>query len=171
MENIQNMLKSYLFSLLSTLKNSFVSAASVFTAFLAPIGDMLTFVCALIIIDFITGVTAAKYRGEVRSSAKMIKSAYKMFFYTSLLMMMHYFDFLTEKTFKPNLLNVVIGENGIEAFNHFKFLAALSFLLIIRELKSIDENWNHIFGWSIINTVVVYYDKLINIISLFKSKK
>jgi len=171
MENTLNMLKSYLFSLLSTLKNSLISALSVFTAFLAPIGDLLSFVCILIVIDFITGVTAAKYKGEIRSSAKMIKSAYKMFFYTSLLMIMHFFDYLTDKTFKPNLLNVILSQEGVETFSQFKFLAALAFLLIIRELKSIDENWNHIFGWSFINTAMSVYDKLINLISLLKTKK
>lgn len=171
MENTLNMLKSYLFSLLSTLKNSLISALSVFTAFLAPIGDLLSFVCILIVIDFITGVTAAKYKGEIRSSAKMIKSAYKMFFYTSLLMIMHFFDYLTDKTFKPNLLNVILGQEGVETFSQFKFLAALAFLLIIRELKSIDENWNHMFGWSFINTAMSVYDKLINLISLLKTKK
>lgn len=171
MENTLDMLKSYLFSLFTTLKNSFISAASVFTAFVAPIGDLLFFVCFLILIDFITGVTAAKYKGEIRTSGKMIKSAYKMFFYTSLLMVMHSFDHFVEMNFKPNLLNVIVGDEGVETVNQFKFLAALAFLLIVRELKSIDENWNFIFGWSFINHATVIYDKVINIITLIKSKK
>lgn len=165
------MLKSYLIPLLTTLKNSFISAASVFTAFIAPIGDLLLFVSLLIIADFITGVTAAKYRDEVRTSAKMIKSVYKMSFYIIALIGMQLFDNLTKSLFHPHLLNIIIGTENASTLAEFKFLAALSFIIIIRELKSIDENWQTIFGWSFINTSTVLYDKIISLISLLKLKK
>lgn len=165
------MLKSYFWSLLTTLKNSFIAAASVFTAFVAPIGDLLLFVSLLIIADFITGVTAAKYRGEIRSSAKMIKSVYKMLFYIIALMGMQLFDGFTKSLFNPHLLTIILGSESATTLAEFKFLAAMSFIIIIRELKSIDENWNTIFGWGFINTGTIMYNKIISIISLLKASK
>ena len=84
--NTLKMIKAYFFSLLSMLNSSLVSAITVLTAFIAPIGDLLSFVAFLVVVDFISGVVAAKYRGEVRESAKMVKSVYKMFFYIIVLM-------------------------------------------------------------------------------------
>lgn len=166
----QDMIKSYFISLLASLKNSFIAAASVFSAFVAPIGDLLGFVSILIIADFITGVIAAKYKGEVRSSAKMMRSVYKMLFYTLALMLMQMFDGFTKTLFKPHLISLVLDTNSIETLNEFKFLAALAFIIVIRELKSIDENWQHIFGWSFISYGVNIYDSVISILLKLKNK-
>lgn len=171
MENIQNMLKTYLWPLLASLKNSFISAASIFTAFVAPLGDLLTFVSLLILLDFITGVTAAKHRGEVRNSIKMMKSVWKMTFYICTLLLMQFFDNLTATLFQPHLISIILGPENAATLAEFKFLAALSFVVIIRELKSIDENWTTIFGWSFISTGTLLYDQFLNLISLLKTKK
>ena len=171
MDTLQNMLKYYILSLFNTLKNSFIAAASVFTAFVAPMGDVLIFVSLLIIADFVSGVTAAKYRGEQRSSIKMIRSVYKMLFYSFALVFMQLFDNLTKSLFQPHLVNVILGPENAETLTEFKFLAALSFIIIVRELKSIDENWTTIFGWGFIDTGVKLYTKLTSLISLIKLKK
>lgn len=171
MENIQNMLKTYLWPLLATLKNSFISAASIFTAFVAPLGDLLTFVSLLILLDFISGVIAAKHRGEVRSSIKMMKSVWKMTFYICTLILMQSFDNLTKTLFHPHLISVILGPDNAATLAEFKFLAALSFIVIVRELKSIDENWGTIFGWSFISSGTTLYYQILSLISLFKLKK
>lgn len=171
MTNIQDMLKTYFMALLAVLKNSFIAAATVFSAFVAPIQDLLTFVSLLIVLDFITGVTAAKYRGEVRQSTKMMKSVYKMLFYIGGLMMAQLFDRHMRDLFTPHLFKTFIDADSAETLLQFKFLAALSFIISIRELKSVDENWESIFGWSFIKTGFVAYDKIISLISLFKTKK
>lgn len=171
MENIQNMLKTYFLSLLASLKNSFIAAASVFIAFVAPLGDLLSFISLVILLDFITGVIAAKYRGEIRSSIEMMKSVWKMTFYICTLMLMQLFDNLTKTLFEPHLLSIIIGQEHASTLAEFKFLAALSFIIIVRELKSIDENWGTIFGWSFISTGTILYQHLTSIISIFKLKK
>lgn len=171
MENIQNMLKTYLLPLLASLKDSFIAAASIFTAFVAPLGDLLSFVSLLILLDFISGVIAAKYRGEVRSSIKMMKSVWKMAFYICTLMLMQFFDQLTKTLFQPHLISIILGSEQSATLAEFKFLAALSFIIVVRELKSIDENWMTIFGWSFISTGTMLYQQIFSLISLFKSKK
>ena len=171
MNFIKHMLHTYLWPLVASLKNSFIAAVSVFTAFVAPLGDLLTFVSLLIILDFITGVIAATYRGEVRSSVKMMKSVWKMCFYIGSLILMHYFDSLNNTLFNPHLITVVIGATNAATLLQFKFIAALSFIIIVRELKSIDENWTTIFGWSFISTATSLYEQIFSVISLFKLKK
>jgi phage-related holin len=171
MEDYQNMLKNYLLPLLATAKNSIIAALSVFTAFVAPMGDLLFFVSLLIVSDFVTGVVAAKHRGEIRSSAKMIKSVYKMIFYFTALIAMQLFDQLTAKHFHPHFINILIGHDNAQTLSEFKFLAALAFIIIMRELKSIDENWSTIFGWSFIATGMIVYDKLLTTLTSLKKLK
>jgi phage-related holin len=165
------MFKTYFISLIATLKHWFVFLASVFCAFLAPIGDLLYFVSLLVIADFITGVVAAKYRNQKRESIKMARSIYKIVFYLIALMMAQLFDNQFQSLFRPHLLSVVVDEQSSQSLIEFKFLAALSFIIIVRELKSIDENWESIFNWGFGTTVSKLYEGVTSILSLIKSKK
>lgn len=165
------MFKTYFLSLIATLKNWFVLLASVISAFLAPIGDLLYFVSLIVLIDFITGVIAAKYRNQKRESIKMMRSVYKIVFYMSALIMAQLFDNQFQKLFHPHLLAVLVDEQSSSSLLQFKFLAGLSFVIIVRELKSIDENWESIFNWGFGQTISKIYDNVMSIVSLIKSKK
>lgn len=171
MKNILQMFKTYFLSLLATLKHWFIAAASVFTAFVGPIGDLIYFVSLLVVIDFVSGVTAAHYRGEVRQSSKMVKSVYKIIFYMLALLMAQLFDAQMHSLINPHLTSIFLDADSMENLTKFKFLAALSFIIIIRELKSIDENWGAIFSWSFISTGTLLYNQFISFISLLKPKK
>lgn len=165
------MFKTYFLSLLTTLKNWAISSLAVFTAFVGPIGDLLFFVVFLTLVDFATGITAAKYRGETRESSKMAKSIYKFVFYTIALLTAHLFDTYVQNLINPHLIAVFIDESSMTTLMEFKFLAALSLIIVAREAKSIDENWQTIFGWGFISSGYKLYDKVISVLSLLKNLK
>jgi len=161
----------YLFALLKTLKSSLVAALTVFSAFLAPIGDLLFFVSALVLVDFTTGVIAATYRDELRESKKMMRSVYKFGLYMLVLIVAHLFDRTTSQMFQSQILSLFLGPDSLETISRFKFFAAIAFIIVIREMKSIDENWGSIFSWSFIRTGTVLYENIMKLIDIIKSIK
>lgn len=157
-------MKFYILGLLKYLKSSLVASFTVLTAFLAPIGDLLMFVSILIVADFITGIIAAKYRGQPRTSAKMFDSAIKFASYMGLIIIGYVFDEYAVNLFKTqlfdHLLSFIFSQENIEQLFKFKLVAAISFIIVVREFKSIDENWYSIRGWSFIDTTIKIFNKI-----------
>lgn len=115
------------------LKASLLSMAAIF----APIQSLLMTTGIMIFIDFITGVLAAKKRGEPITSAGFRRSLTKIFVYEAALML----AFLAE-TYMSDILPFV------------KMAAAM---ISIVELKSIYENLNGISGEDLLKGLI---DKL-----------
>lgn len=115
------------------LKASLLSMAAIFT----PIQSLLMTTGIMIFIDFITGVLAAKKRGEPITSAGFRRSLTKIFVYEAALML----AFLAE-TYMSDILPFV------------KMAAAM---ISIVELKSIYENLNGISGEDLLKGLI---DKL-----------
>lgn len=149
-------MKFYFISLLETLKNSLITGLSIFMAFIAPIGDLLFFITLLVASDFVTGIIAAKHKGELRTSTKMFNSIVKTFSYFGVLIVGFLFDKLTVNVFKTqlfeNMLSIFLTQDSIDTIFKFKLAALVSFIIIVREFKSIDENWYVIRGWSFFET-------------------
>lgn len=106
-------------------------------AIFAPIQSLLMTTGIMIFIDFITGVLAAKKRGEPITSAGFRRSLTKIFVYEAALML----AFLAE-TYMSDILPFV------------KMAAAM---ISIVELKSIYENLNGISGEDLLKGLI---DKL-----------
>lgn len=108
-----------------------LSAVSVF----APIKATIATVAILILADFITGVLAARKRGEIISSAAMRRSITKIFIYELCLCCAFLFEhYITE-----------------EAIPATKMVASLISLV---EIKSILENSDTINGASVFKSLV-----------------
>lgn len=168
-------MKFYILGLLKTLKSSLISALSIILAFLAPIGDLLVFITILVLMDFITGIVAAKYRGEVRTSNKMFNSYIKLVSYFGILLIGILFDEFAMKVFKTqmfdHILSFFLSGESIETLFKFKLVALVSFIIVVREFKSIDENWYTIRGWSFISTTVIIFEKIKTISNLILELK
>ena len=146
----------YLFGLFNSLKSSLIAALMTITAFLAPIGDLLMFMSLMVVADFVTGVIAAKYKGQVRSSSRMFNSVIKLTTYLGVITFAFIFDERVASLFHTQLFNNILSffleKDSIEMLTKFKLAAAVSFIMLIREAKSIDENWYAIRGWSFLDT-------------------
>lgn len=112
------------------------SIFAVVIAFFAPIHQLMFLTGVLLVIDFITGIWAAKKRGEPITSKAMKRSVNKFLAYQLLLIT----AFIIQDYFTVNL--------GIP------FVKLCSSLLGLTELKSIAENLKFITGLDILKVLV-----------------
>ena len=103
-------------------------------AFLAPIQTLLCVVFVLVLLDFITGVWAAKKRGEAIKSAAMRRSVSKLFVYEFALL-------------GGLLIQTLVGQS-IPVVN------LIAGMIGLVEGKSLLENLNVIYGGDLFKSVL-----------------
>lgn len=112
------------------LKQNVLLVLLAIIAFFAPTGEWLLFVGFLVVCDMITGIIAAKRTGIAISSKRMSDTVFKFIAYGIAILISHYVSFIF--------------------FPEFPAMQAVSALIASVELKSIDENFEKIFGRSIL---------------------
>lgn len=108
--------------------------ASLFGALL-PVAPIIYTLTLVIFADFIFGICRAKKMKETITSRKMSQSLPKILLYNSIILVLYFVD--------KEVLNTGIGLEKLGAS-----------LMIIMEMKSIDESFNLIFGYSLWNRLV-----------------
>lgn len=150
----------FLQSLLSQLKDPLIVFFTTLGLFLAPIAELIFAAILFSFLDFITALAAAHKKNVPITSEKMGNTFPKIILYSLTIIFVHYLDeFLVHKVkigFLDHLLRLFIGEERIASLNHIKLTAAVAFLILLREMKSIDENWQSFFGWSFWKTITEY---------------
>lgn len=121
-----------------------IELATVIGAFFMPITGALLLVTSMILLDFITGLMKVKKKGEKRTSAGYKRTLFKWAAYMLVIMIAHGIDVT---------MNVPIDASAL-------VMTGLCYV----ELKSIDENWEVIYGYSI-------FKKLIDIIKPKKDER
>ena len=104
-------------------------------AIIAPIKTLILTLTMLIVVDFIFGIYRAFRKGEPITSRKMSQSLPKILLYNIVIIVLYYTDHYVLQT-------------GMQ----LEKLAAA--LICLVELKSIDESWTTVFGWSIWTKVI-----------------
>ena len=117
------------------LKSYLVKAGVVLVAILAPIQATLLTTLALVVCDMITGIIAARKRGEKITSAKMRNTLSKLLIYEMLVIISYFTQiYLLSNAFPvTNLITGIIG---------------------MTELKSCLENSESILGSSLFDSIV-----------------
>ncbi len=115
---------------MNRIKEFFSYMAVSFFSTLAPIKPISLTLVGLIIADFLFGIYRAKKQGETITSRKMSRSIAKILFYNIVILILFY-------------TNLYIFETGLP----LEKLGAG--LICLVELRSIDESWQIIFGYSL----------------------
>jgi hypothetical protein len=102
---------------------------------LLPVAPIIYTLTLVIFADFIFGICRAKKMKETITSRKMSQSLPKILLYNSIILVLYFVD--------KEVLNTGIGLEKLGAS-----------LMIIMEMKSIDESFNTIFGYSLWNRLV-----------------
>lgn len=110
---------------------------------LTPIKEISLTLVLLILTDFLFGIYRAKRQGEEITSRKMSKSVVKILFYNIVILLLYY-------------TNNYIFETGLP----LEKMAAS--LICLVELRSIDESWKIIYGWSLWGRLSEMVDKGVN---------
>lgn len=107
-------------------------------AFLSPITSLLGFAGGLIAVDLFTGIWASRVRGEKFDSKKLRKSYAKCIIYP---------------------LGIIIGYTCEKFHPEIPFVKGASFLLIVIEGKSFEENASTILGYSLMKYIRTFVFK------------
>lgn len=143
--------------LLSQLKDPLIVFFTTIGLFLAPIAELIFAAILFALLDFITAIAAAYKRNVPVTSEKMGNTFPKIILYSLTIIFVHYLDvFLIHQVrigFIDHILRLFMDDSRIDSLDHVRLTAAVSFLIIVREMKSIDENWQTFFGWSFWKTI------------------
>jgi len=142
------------------LKDPFIVFFTTIGIFLGPITELVIATILFAILDLLTAVVAAYKRGIPVTSAKIGDTFPKIIMYSMAIIFVHYLDTYVVHTvrigFIDFFLKLFMDQENIVALNTAKLTSAVAFLIVIREMKSIDENWKLSFGWNFWGTIKSY---------------
>lgn len=146
---------TYLTKVLAGCKNLVIAFFSVIANFLFPIQGLIFLAIALSLLDFLVKLYLV-YRKDGRkaiTSKKMEDTGFKILFYSALLIMLKLVQDLFFRDFGHGILNLLFSLEHTNMLMSLNLASIGAFLIIIRECKSIDENWETFSGWSFIETI------------------
>jgi phage-related holin len=153
------------------LKDPIIVFLTTVGIFLGPITELVTATILFAILDFLTAIVAANKNNIEVTSKKMGDTFPKIIMYSIAIIVVHYLDTYVVHTLKTGfldfLLKIFMDDSSVIALNAAKLTSAVAFLIVIREMKSIDENWKLAFGWNFLGTIKSY---IINPILTIKNK-
>lgn len=144
------MLKTYFYKLLSFTNNISIKLGAVLAGFFSPIQGIIFLCIILAFMDFFIKLYVV-YTTEGREaikSKKMEDTLYKILFYSAAIIVIHLVDIIFVKDVGADLFKMLFNDGAAEILIKLKLAAGVAFIIILRELKSIDESWEQKFGWS-----------------------
>lgn len=146
---------TYLTKVFAGTKNLVIAFFSIIANFLVPIQGLIFLAIMLSLLDFLVKIYLV-YRKDGRkaiTSKKMEDTGFKMLFYSALLVMLKMVQDLFFKDFGHGLFSLLFSVENTNTIMSLNLASVGAFLIIIRECKSIDENWETFSGWSFIETI------------------
>lgn len=144
------MLKTYFYKLLSFTNNISIKLGAILAGFFSPIQGIIFLCMILAFMDFFIKLYVV-YTTEGREaikSKKMEDTLYKILFYSAAITVVHLVDIIFVKDVGADLFKMLFNDSAAEILVKLKLAAGVAFIIILRELKSIDESWEQKFGWS-----------------------
>lgn len=144
------MLKTYFYKLLSFTNNISIKLGAILAGFFSPIQGIIFLCMILAFMDFFIKLYVV-YTTEGREaikSKKMEDTLYKILFYSAAITVIHLVDVIFVKDVGADLFKMLFNDSAAEILVKLKLAAGVAFIIILRELKSIDESWEQKFGWS-----------------------
>jgi len=148
-------MKSYLIKILAGLNSFALTITSIFLSFIAPIQGLVFLSIILCLFDFLTKIYLVyRQKGfKAIESKKMGDTGFKILFYCSLLIVLQLIHNIFFVEFGHSILSTIFDPENVETMMKLNITSVGAFLIIVREIKSIDENWESFSGWSFIETV------------------
>lgn len=149
------LIKTYFYKLTEITQGLIFKTTTLFAAFFAPLQSIIFLCILLAFLDFFVKlhVVIVTEGRKAITSKKMENTLIKIMFYSAAIIVTHFLDILFVKDVGADFFNFFLDEKTTQILIKFKLAAATAFVIMIRELKSIDESWEQRFGWSFIDTV------------------
>lgn len=156
----------YIIKLILAAKNwSFMLFASL-ASFLIPLQPLVTVTTLIALLDWWIKLFCL-YKSEGADSIKsdrMKDTFYKILLYFAVLFVFHTIDLFFVKPFLVDIINYLTFESLAAFLLKFSVTSVVTAMILLRELKSIDENWEIAFGVSYYKIILEKFP------SFFKSK-
>jgi hypothetical protein len=149
------MIYNYLAKVLAGFKSLVIAFFSVLANFLFPIQGLIFLAITLCLMDFLIKIYLVyrKYGRKAITSKRMEDTGFKMLFYSALLIMLKLVQDLFFKDFGHGLFGLLFSVENTNMIMSLNLASVGAFLIIIREAKSIDENWEEFSNWSFIESI------------------
>ncbi len=142
--------KSYLFKILLSLKNSLTLCLSIIGGFLLPLAPFVAVVILMTVLDLMLKVYVVyKKQGLAGIESKRMRDTmFKIIVYTVTLFCVYAIDILFVKDFCYDIFKIFLEDSVAKWVTEIKLTTVATLLVIATEGKSIDENWEQGFGYS-----------------------
>lgn len=143
-------MSQYLYKILFASKNWLFTIFASFASFLIPIQPLIIVTSLIALLDWWVKLYCI-YKSQGIDSIKsnrMKDTFYKILLYFAVLFVFHTIDFLYVKPVLVDIINYLSFEVLAKFLAKFSLTSIVTAMILLRELKSIDENWQDAFGIS-----------------------
>ena len=146
----------YLFKALLLLKNSLFTLVAGIASFVVPLQPLVVVTTMVSILDYFVKLYCI-YKTEGKAGIKsnrMQDTMYKILLYAAFLFVTHIVDVLFVKTMFLDIAKFIFSDGlVVEIISKLQIVSFAVFIILMREVKSIDENWEQAFNISFIDLI------------------
>jgi len=148
-------MKSYIIKLLFASKNWIFTVLAGFASFLVPLSPLIGVATLMAFLDYLVKVYCIlRTQGwDGVKSNRMKDTMQKVVLYAAFLFVIYMVDMIFIKTVFLDIVNLLFTDWLANIVAKLSFTSAATFMILFREFKSIDENWEQAFGISYIKII------------------
>lgn len=143
-------MKSYIIKLLLATKNWLFTIASGFASFLIPLQPLIIVATLMALLDYMVKVYCILRTDgwDGVKSNRMKDTMQKIVLYAMFLFVIYTVDMLFVKTAMIQISELLFNDYLTHLLTKLSFTSLATAMILFREAKSIDENWEQAFGIS-----------------------
>lgn len=158
-------MQSYLIKLLLSAKNWLLTVLAGFASFLIPLSPLVGVAMLMAFLDYVVKIYCIlrKDGWDGVKSNRMKDTIEKIILYAVFLFVVYTVDMMFIKTYFLDIVNLLFTDWLANIVAKLSFTGAATFIILAREFKSIDENWESAFGISYIKIISSRFGWLIKL--------
>jgi len=148
-------MQSYIYKILLAFKNWLFTIFAGFASYLVPLQPLIVVATLMAFLDYMVKLYCIlRTQGwDGVKSNRMKDTMQKIVLYAIFLFVVYTVDMLFIKTFFLDIVNLLFTDWLANIVAKLSFTGAAAFMILAREFKSIDENWEQAFGISYIKII------------------
>lgn len=143
-------MKSYIIKLLLATKNWLFTIFAGFASYLVPLQSLIVVATLMAFLDYMVKLYCIlRTEGMVGIKSNRLKDTmYKIVLYAAFLFVVYTVDMLFIKTAMIQISELLFNEFLTNILTKLSFTSLATAMILFREAKSVDENWEQAFGIS-----------------------
>jgi hypothetical protein len=153
----------YLWKLIIPLKKTLIAVFTALAGFFLPIQPLVIVATTLSLFDWMIKLYCIySVEGKAGIKSKKMEATFlKIIVYALFLSVLFVVDVFFIKTKCHDFFALIFAEETADALTKIQFASIGTFMILMREAKSVDENWEMAFGYSPIDSVRNIFGKFL----------